>query len=61
VELQGLTRQDFYRVLTEPEFSLIKQQQALLAAEGVALEFTDAAVQEIAAVAEQVGQQRGSS
>ncbi len=55
VELQGLTKHDFYRILTEPEFSLIKQQQALMAAEGIELHFTDAALDEVASVAEQVG------
>ena len=54
VELKGLTQEDFYRILTEPESNMIKQQQALLATEGVQLHFTDAAVQEIARVAEEV-------
>ncbi len=54
VELKGLTREDLYRILTEPEHSMLKQQQALMATEGVALTFTDAAVREIAAVAHEV-------
>eukprot|EP00798_Chlamydomonas_sp_ICE-L_P005248 gene5244-18479_t len=37
VELKGLTANDFHRILTEPENSLIKQQKALLATEGVEL------------------------
>jgi ATP-dependent HslUV protease ATP-binding subunit HslU len=57
VELLGLTQHDFYRILTEPEYSLVKQQQALMAAEGIELHFTDAALHEIASVAEQVGAQ----
>lgn len=51
VELKGLTRDDLYRILTEPEHSMLKQQTALLATEGVALTFTDGAAREIAAVA----------
>ncbi len=54
VELRGLSRDDLYRILTEPEHSMLKQQQALMATEGVALTFTDAAVREIAAVAHEV-------
>jgi ATP-dependent HslUV protease ATP-binding subunit HslU len=51
VELQALTRDDFRRILTEPEASLIKQYVALLNTEGVALEFTPDAVDAIADVA----------
>jgi ATP-dependent HslUV protease ATP-binding subunit HslU len=51
VELQALTRDDFRRILTEPEASLIKQYVALLATEGVTLEFTTDAVDAIADVA----------
>ena len=51
VELRALTRDDFRRILTEPEASLIKQTVALLATEGVTLEFTDDAVDAIADVA----------
>jgi len=51
VELQALTRDDFRRILTEPEASLIKQYVALLATEGVKLEFTPDAVDAIADVA----------
>jgi ATP-dependent HslUV protease ATP-binding subunit HslU len=51
VELQALTRDDFRRILTEPEASLIKQYVALLATEGVTLEFTPDAVDAIADVA----------
>src|SRR5215204_3526998 len=51
VELKALTRDDFRRILTEPEASLIKQTVALLATEGVTLQFTDDAVDAIADVA----------
>lgn len=54
VELKGLSQDDFYRILTEPENNMIKQQQALLGTENVQLHFTDAAVREIAKVAEEV-------
>jgi ATP-dependent HslUV protease ATP-binding subunit HslU len=48
VELKPLTREDFRRILTEPEASLIKQYVALLATEGVTLEFTDDAIDALA-------------
>jgi ATP-dependent HslUV protease ATP-binding subunit HslU len=51
VELQALTRDDFRRILTEPEASLIKQYVALLATEGVTLEFGDDAIDALADVA----------
>jgi ATP-dependent HslUV protease ATP-binding subunit HslU len=51
VELQALTRDDFRRILTEPEASLIKQYVALLQTEGVKLEFADDAIDAIADVA----------
>ena len=51
VELRPLTRDDFRRILTETEVSLIKQYVALLATEGVKLEFTPDAVDAIADVA----------
>jgi ATP-dependent HslUV protease ATP-binding subunit HslU len=54
VELQALTRDDFRRILTETEASLIKQYVALLTTEGVTLEFTPDAVDAIADVAVQV-------
>ena len=54
VELRPLTESDLYRILTEPENSLLKQQMALLRTEGVELEFTDAAAHEMAAVAAEV-------
>jgi ATP-dependent HslUV protease ATP-binding subunit HslU len=54
VELKALTQEDFRRILTEPEASLIKQYVALLGTEGVALSFDDGAVAEIAALAAEV-------
>ena len=54
VELQPLTRDDFRRILTEPEASLIKQYKALLATENVTLDFKSEAIDEIAALAEEI-------
>ena len=51
VELRALTRDDFRRILTEPEASLIKQYVALLATEGVTLDFTPDSIDAIADVA----------
>jgi ATP-dependent HslUV protease ATP-binding subunit HslU len=51
VELKPLTRDDFRRILTETEASLIKQYIALMATEGVTLEFTPDAIDAIADVA----------
>ena len=54
VELKPLTRDDFRRILTEPEASLIKQYKALMATEGMVLDFTDAAIDELAGLAEDI-------
>jgi ATP-dependent HslUV protease ATP-binding subunit HslU len=51
VELQALTRDDFRRILTEPEASLIKQYIALMNTEGVTLDFTEDAIDAIANIA----------
>ncbi len=48
VELKALTRDDFRRILTEPEANLIRQHQALLATEGVTLGFTEDAIDALA-------------
>jgi len=56
VELDPLAVQDFVRILTEPDASLCKQYQALLATEGVTLEFTDDGVQRLAEVAFEVNE-----
>ncbi len=54
VELRALTRDDFKRILTETEVSLIKQTVALLATEGVTLAFSDDAIDAIADIAVEV-------
>jgi len=54
VELKPLTRDDFRRILTEPEHSLIKQYKALLATENVALDFKPDAIDELATLAEEI-------
>jgi len=54
VELKPLTRDDLRRILTEPEASLIKQYKALLATENMTLDFKSEAIDEIAALAEQI-------
>jgi len=54
VELRALTEEDFVRILTEPEASLIKQYVALMGTEEVTLEFTDEAVQELAKLAAEI-------
>jgi ATP-dependent HslUV protease ATP-binding subunit HslU len=54
VELKPLTKEDFRRILVEPEASLIKQYVALMATEGVHLSFTDDAIDALAAIAAQV-------
>ena len=51
VELKPLTRDDFRRILTEPEASLIKQYIALMATEGVTLEFSEDAIDAVADMA----------
>ncbi|MAF57705.1 MAG: HslU--HslV peptidase ATPase subunit [Ponticaulis sp.] len=56
VELKALTRDDFRRILTEPEASLIKQYTALMEAEGVTLEFSEDAIDELADLAVRVNE-----
>ncbi|HQT60368.1 MAG TPA: ATP-dependent protease ATPase subunit HslU [Acidiphilium sp.] len=51
VELASLSREDFRRILTEPEHSLLKQYVALLKTENVDLHFTDDAIEAVAALA----------
>ena len=51
VELDSLSKEDFVRILTEPHNALIKQHKALLETEGVEIEFTADAVDEIATMA----------
>ncbi len=56
VELKALDRDDFVRILKEPENSLIKQYRALLKTEEVTLDFADDAIAEIAGLAAEVNQ-----
>lgn len=56
VELKALTVEDFQRILTEPNASLTCQYQALLATEGVHVEFTDDAIRRLAEIAWQVNE-----
>jgi ATP-dependent HslUV protease ATP-binding subunit HslU len=56
VELQSLTVEDFVRILTEPKSSLVKQSAALLETEGLKLEFTREAIQEMAQFAFRVNE-----
>lgn len=54
VELNNLTREDFVRILKEPRNALTKQYQALFEAEGVEINFTDDAIEQIAVTATEV-------
>lgn len=54
VELKGLTEHDLYRILTEPEMNMIKQQQALMKTEGIDLVFTDEAIKHVASISSKV-------
>jgi ATP-dependent HslUV protease ATP-binding subunit HslU len=56
VELSALTQEDFQKILVEPENSLIKQYIALLATEGVTLEFTEDGIEAIAHIAARVNE-----
>jgi ATP-dependent HslUV protease ATP-binding subunit HslU len=56
VELQPLSEADFVRILTEPKNALLKQYRALLATDGVDVEFDPSAVRRIAAIARDVNE-----
>jgi ATP-dependent HslUV protease ATP-binding subunit HslU len=56
VELTSLNKDDFIKILTEPENALIKQYKALLATEGIKVKYTDDAIVEIAEIAERVNE-----
>jgi len=56
VELDPLGREDFVRILTEPQDAVTKQYRALLGADGVTVEFTSDAVEAIAAMAQEVNE-----
>ncbi|HUI65052.1 MAG TPA: ATP-dependent protease ATPase subunit HslU [Bacteroidota bacterium] len=57
VELSSLTEGDFVKILTLPQNALIKQYAALLATEGIDVEFTDDGIREIAALATRANEQ----
>ncbi len=54
VELRALTKDDFKRILTEPEASLIKQYKALMETEDVTLDFTEDGIETLAEIATEV-------
>jgi ATP-dependent HslUV protease ATP-binding subunit HslU len=56
VELQALTPEDFKRILTEPDASLVKQYEALMATEGVQISFTSDAIERLAQVSWKVNE-----
>ena len=56
VELKALTMDDFRRILSEPEANLVRQYTALLATEGVTLDFTDDGIDAIARIAAELNQ-----
>ena len=56
VELQALTPEDFKRILTEPDASLVQQYEALMATEGVKLTFAEDAITRLAEVAHKVNE-----
>ncbi len=56
VELSPLSKDDFVRILTEPKGALVRQYQALLATEGLTIEFTKDGLEEIADIAVQVNE-----
>lgn len=57
VELEALRTQDFIRILTEPDASLTEQYKALLATEGVTLDFTEEGIKRLAELAWEVNEQ----
>jgi len=56
VELSPLSKDDFVRILTEPKGALVRQYQALMATEGLAIEFAQDGLEEIAEIAVQVNE-----
>jgi ATP-dependent HslUV protease ATP-binding subunit HslU len=56
VELSPLSKEDFVRILTEPKGALVRQYQALMATEGLAIEFAKDGLEEIAEIAVQVNE-----
>jgi ATP-dependent HslUV protease ATP-binding subunit HslU len=56
VELDALTKDDFYRIITEPDNALIKQYRALLKTEDVELQFHEEAIREITDIAQRINE-----
>ena len=56
VELDALTRDDFYRIITEPDNALLKQYKALLKTEEIDLEFDDEAIREITDISQKINE-----
>jgi ATP-dependent HslUV protease ATP-binding subunit HslU len=56
VELKPLDEKALFRILTEPEYNLIKQQQALMKTEGIDLTFTEDAIREVSKLAAEVNE-----
>ncbi|NLT22982.1 MAG: ATP-dependent protease ATPase subunit HslU [Syntrophorhabdus sp.] len=56
VELDALTKDDFYRIITEPDNALIKQYRALLKTEDVELQFDEEAIREITDIAQRINE-----
>ena len=57
VELNSLGKEEFYKILTQPENALLKQYSALMSSEGIELSFTEDAIIEIAKTAAEVNEQ----
>ncbi|MFJ5769966.1 ATP-dependent protease ATPase subunit HslU [Psychrobacillus sp. NPDC093180] len=57
VELEKLTKDDFVRILKEPQHSLVKQYEALLQTEGVTITFSDESIERIGEIAYEVNQE----
>jgi ATP-dependent HslUV protease ATP-binding subunit HslU len=56
VELDALTKEDFFRIITEPENALIKQYKALLKTENIDLDFDQTAIEEITDIAQRINE-----
>jgi ATP-dependent HslUV protease ATP-binding subunit HslU len=56
VELKALGKEEFFRILTEPQNALLKQYVALLKTEGISLVFTEDGILEMAHLAAEVNQ-----
>ncbi|MDR2017603.1 MAG: ATP-dependent protease ATPase subunit HslU [Syntrophobacterales bacterium] len=56
VELDPLNKDDFFRIITEPDNALLKQYKALLATENIKLEFEKKAIEEITDIAQKINE-----